>query len=69
MKLIFKITAVLFIINIFNIISSMIFLIYNWIGLFEINNYFLENMFIYSVFAIFPLSWVLIESLTIKDNV
>ncbi len=64
MKLSFKICAVLFIINMFNMCSSLWFIILKWIGLFEIKSFFLEDMFVLSIFLIVPLAWILIELLT-----
>lgn len=64
MKTLFKIFAVLFVLNIINIVVAIISLIYKWIGLYQINNYFFEDLILFSIFFIFPLSGILIYLLS-----
>lgn len=68
MKTIFKITVVLFLLNVLNIIGSFIFLIYKWIGFFETNNHFIEYLLVCSVLAIVPIAVILIGLLNYESK-
>lgn len=64
MKTLFKIFAVLFILNIINIVVGLISCIYKYIGFVQIDNYFFEDLFVFSGIAIIPICGVLLSLLS-----
>lgn len=67
-KTLFKLGAILFLLNISNIGASLLFLIYKWCGLFEINNYFIEDLLLFSVCMMFPIIGVLLGTINTKNT-
>lgn len=64
MKVLFKIFAVIFLLNIVNIFIGLFVCIYKYTGCVTIDNYFFEDLFIFSMFMLFPLSGVLLYLLS-----
>jgi hypothetical protein len=67
MKTLFKIFVTLFLINIFNLLSSIIFSIYCGLGLCK-DIVFFRDLFIFSVLLLFPISGVLIHLLSVPQR-
>lgn len=68
MKLLFKLFAVVFLINIMNIFIGFICTVYKWLGFYRIDNYFFEDLLIFSTFGLFPLSSILLLILSKPFN-
>lgn len=68
MKTLFRIFAILFIVNTINFLASFVLSIYETIGCFKTNNGFIGDLFIFSTIAILPLAFILIYLLSIPTK-